>query len=197
MGYYSRMDKQKKLRRDLAPRFDYRNVPGEIRDRFLGRNVMKDQEFALALLDGLGRVKAATEVGMDPRVAEVLVTMPAFRVLLARLREEREATVYEENPDKITESLARGNVWMLREIRDRPQGRDADKLRAALILHEMRPSIQAKKNKMTGGPVSMVFESSVMQRLQEGLRKLQLPKAIETTSREMPTIPGAQEGLKE
>jgi hypothetical protein len=180
---YPRVDRQRLVRRQGTARFDYKGIPNEIKERFYGRNVVKDQEFALALLDGLGVLEAANEIGMDPRIAKVLMEMPAFKVLLARLREEREATVYEDNPDKITESLARGNVWMLREIRDRPQGRDADKLRAALILHEMRPSVQAKKNKMGGGPVSMVFESSVMQRLQDGLRKLQLPKAIEIESK--------------
>jgi hypothetical protein len=140
------------------------------------RDIYRDKELALLIANGQTVGEAATALGMKPDLAWAIAGAPTFKLLVERLRREREQTVYAENPDDMTESLARGNVWTLKQIRDNPTGRDAEKLKAALALHEMRPSV--RKQRQEESDVRVVFEVEVMDRLKEGLTlSQQLPPA--------------------
>jgi hypothetical protein len=159
--------------------------PDDYQELFFSRNILKDQALANALLAGQSLEQAALSVGMDLLLAQMVRESPAFQALLGRLRKEQDIVVYDEDPDAITEALARGNVVTLQEIRDNPRAKDADRLRCALILHEMRPTIVAQKRKQDESGVRVTFSSDVMDRMQEGLRKLR-PAVIETTGQEVP-----------
>jgi hypothetical protein len=161
----------------------------ERKEQLKTRNMYRDQAFAMSLIDGMEWKQAASSVGMEEWMASVLLDSQAFKGLLTRLRENREKEVYGKDPDESTEALAMGNVWTLRSIRDNPQARDADRLRCALILHEMRPSVMAKRSKQTDSGVRVSFNPDIMNRLQEGMRKIKQP-TIEVEATPMPNGEG-------
>lgn len=157
----------------------YAARPENYQDAFLGRNIMKDQALAKALLEGLSLEQAAAAVGMDPVLAIVVQDSAAFQALLRRLRTEAETFVYEQDPDRMTESLARGNVWTLQQIRDDPRARDADRIKSAMGLHDMRPTVVAQQRKQEDTGVRITLSTDVMDRLQDGLQKMRSLPVIE------------------
>jgi hypothetical protein len=148
------------------------------------RDIYRDKELALLLANGQTLQEAAAALGMKEDLAWAIANAPTFKLLVDRLRGERERAVYAENPDEMTESLARGNVWTLKQIRDNPTGKDAERLKAALALHEMRPSV--RKQKQEENDIRVVFEVEVMDRLRDGLAKMApAPAPVEAEYREV------------
>jgi hypothetical protein len=145
----------------------------KFKNEFLGRDVYKDKELAILLANGQKLSESAKALKMNFELAKAISKTPTFNVLLKRLRKEREELVYGDNPDMMSEAMARDNFWVLQQIRDDPTAEDRDRIRAATTLHEMRPSV--RRGKMEENQVRVVFEGSTLERLQEGMKKIDGP----------------------